>query len=218
VKVEAADTSYVKNSKVENRKAKKKKDILHDTPVRYAGYCDDIGAAVRVICNNSNNALVRNIPVISYIPVTAYVSADVINTYNKTKKTEGKEAAKKKALSQGIYQGITSLIMPIGIVGAAQKGAGKLFDKFIPILKQGVAENGTKLVNHKRDVALALIGLGALFAVSKYADKFAKNVLMDKIINPIIGIKENKTEGVENSSKENKENADNEHLICTTQA
>ena len=78
-------------------------------------------------------------------------------------------------------------------MGAAQKGAGKLFDNF-HILKQNFAQNGAKIVNRRRDVALALVGLGALLAVSKYADMFAKNVLMDKIINPIIGIKENKEE------------------------
>ena len=190
MKIKATDTAYVKEAKSQ-KKAKKadgqKKDILHDTPLRYAGYCDDIGAATRVICSNSKNALIKNLPVISYIPVGAYIGADVLTTYNKVKKEEGKEEAKKKALSQGIFQGITSLLFPIGIVGAAQKGAGKMFDKFIPALKQNFAENGAKIINRKRDVALAVFGIGALITV-------AKNVLMEKIINPIIGIKEKKAE------------------------
>ena len=192
MKIKSQETAYIKKADAKDKKAKQgqKKDILHDTPVRYLGYCDDIGAATRVICSNSTNALIKNLPVISYIPVAGYIGADVLTTYNSAKKTEGKEAAKKKALSQGIFQGITSILFPIGIVGAAQKGAGKLFDNF-HILKQNFAQNGAKIVNRRRDVALALVGLGALLAVSKYADMFAKNVLMDKIINPI---KENKEE------------------------
>ena len=195
MEIKASDTTFTRKAEAKNKKAKQqgkqKKDILHDSPVRYIGYCDDIGATARVLCNKSTNAFVRSIPVISYIPVAAYIGADVLSAYNKSKHTEGKEIAKKRAISQGIFQGITSILFPIGIVTAAQKAAGKAFDKFIPALK-GQLENGAK--NHKRDVALALAGLGALIAVSKYADKFAKNVLMNKIINPIIGIKENKTE------------------------
>lgn len=198
MKIQAQETTYAKKAAAEGKKPTgQKKDILHDTPVRYLGYCDDIGAATRVVCNNSKSAFIKSLPVISYIPVAGYIAADVLTTYNSSKKIEGKEEAKKKALSQGIFQGITSVLFPIGIVGAAQKAAGKLFDNF-HILKQNFTESGAKVVNHRRDVALAVAGLGALIAVSKYADKFAKNVLMEKIINPIIGIKENKEEECKN--------------------
>ncbi len=218
MKIKATDTTYTKKAEKAQKKAQnkaQKKDILHDTPVRYLGYCDDIGAATRVVCSNSKNALIKNLPAISYIPVAAYISADVLSTYSKAKKEDGKEMAKKKALSQGVFQGITSILFPIGIVGAAQKGAGKMFDKFIPALKQNIAENGAKIVNHKRDVALAVIGLGALIAVSEHVDKFAKNILMKKIINPIIGIKENKTECAQETSNDTPKG--DEHLIGTTQ-
>lgn len=213
MKIKSQETAYVKKADSQDKKQGQKKDILHDTPVRYLGYCDDIGAATKVICNNSTNALIKNLPVISYIPVAGYIGADVLMTYNTAKKTEGEEAAKKKALSQGVFQGITSLLFPIGIVGAAQKAAGKVFDNF-HILKQNFAEDGAKIINRRRDIALVLVGLGALLAVSKYADRFAKNVLMDKIINPAIGIKENKEE----KCVECAEKTDVETTIGTTQA
>lgn len=165
----------------------KERNILHDTPLRYVGYCDDIGATTRVICNSSKNAFIRNLPVISYIPVGLYIGADVVSTYNKAK-DKGEKDAGKKAASTAIFQAITSLLFPILIVGAAQKVAGKGFDKFIPSLKQGFDGAGNKIVNHKRDVALALTGLGALIGLSKPADNFAQNVLMDKIVNPALGL------------------------------
>lgn len=170
----------------------KKLDILHDTPVRYLGYFDDIGAAVRVVCNNSKNVLIKNLPNISYIPAGAYIGADVAKTYNDTKETEGKDVAAKKALRQGIFQTVTSILFPIGVVSAAQKVLGKGFDKFIPALGQKILEDGSKAVNRRRDVALVLGGLAALFAVSKPLDKFANNILMDKIVNPVLGLKPDK--------------------------
>lgn len=169
----------------------KERNILHDTPLRYIGYCDDIGATTRVICNNSKNAFIRNLPVISYIPVGLYIGADVVSTYNKAK-DRGEKKAAKKAASTAIFQVITSILFPILIVGATQKVAGKGFDKFIPSLKQGFDEAGNKIVNHKRDVALALTGLGALIGLSKPADNFAQNVLMDKIVNPVLGLNKHK--------------------------
>lgn len=180
------------SGKKKDEKEPKKVDILHDTPVRYFGYFDDIGAAIRVVCSNSKNALIKNLPNISYIPAGAYIGADVTKTYNDSKETDGKKVAAKKALRQGIFQTVTSILFPIAVVSAAQKALGKGFDKFIPSLGQKILEDGTKLSNRKRDVALVLGGLGALFAVSKPLDKFADKVLMNKIINPLLGLKPEK--------------------------
>lgn len=169
----------------------KERDILHDTPLRYTGYCDDIGAAIRTICCNSKNAFIRKLPVLSFIPVGLYIGADVTNQYRKTKEAEGKEMAKKKSASQAIFQGLTSLLFPIGIVAAGQKVAGKAFDKFVPSLKQEFGTDGKKIVNHNRGAALAVAGVATLIAVSKIADKFAEKFLMERIFNPLLGL--NKT-------------------------
>ena len=88
----------------------------------------------------------------------------------------------------GIFQGITNILFPILIVGAAQKAMGKGFDKFVPKLKQKITPAGEKIVNRQRDVALALGGLATLLAVSKPVDNFSDNVLMKKIINPVLGL------------------------------
>jgi len=184
------NTSFQKAHGPKGKECKKssKKDILHDTPVRYAGYCDDIGATVRVLCKNSSSKLVKNIPTLSYIPAGLYIAADVASTYAKTNKYEGKKQARKKALSQAVFQGLTSLLFPVLIVGGAQKIAGKGFDKFIPALKQQFDANGAKIANRARDIALALTGLGTLLALSKPTDKLTDKVLMGKIVNPALGL------------------------------
>lgn len=170
----------------------KKDSILHKAPLRYAGYFDDIGAATRVICANSKNALIKNLPAFSYIPAGIYIGADVGNTFVQAKKTDDTKTAAKKAARQAIFQTVTSILFPIAIVGAAQKLAGKGFDKFIPTLKQQFNANGTKIINRKRDVALVAAGLAALFASSKATDKITDKFLMAKIIDPALGLNEPK--------------------------
>ncbi len=87
-------------------------------------------------------------------------------------------------------------MFPILIVGASQKLLGKGFDKFVPKLKQQISNNGEKITNRSRDIALALGGLGTLLAVSKPVDNFSNEILMKKIINPILGIKDNKNASI----------------------
>lgn len=180
-----ADKKPAKKAAVDNDA---KKDIYRDSPVRYLGYSDDIGAAIRVLCNNSKNPLVKNLPKISYIPAGVYIAADVASTYKASKEIEGKKAARKKAFGEAIFQGITNILFPILIVGAAQKAMGKGFDKFVPKLKQKITPAGEKIANRQRDIALALGGLATLLAVSKPVDNFSDNVLMKKIINPVLGL------------------------------
>lgn len=180
-----ADKKPAKKAAVDNDA---KKDIYRDSPVRYLGYSDDIGAAIRVLCNNSKNPLVKNLPKISYIPAGVYIAADVASTYKASKEIEGKKVARKKAFGEAIFQGITNILFPILIVGAAQKAMGKGFDKFVPKLKQKITPAGEKIVNRQRDIALALGGLATLLAVSKPVDNFSDNVLMKKIINPVLGL------------------------------
>lgn len=176
--------------KKETPETKSKKDVFHDTPLRYLGYSDDIGAAIRVVCNKSNNILVKNLPKISYIPAGAYITADVISTYNKSKEEDGKKTAAKKAFGEAVFQGLTNILFPILIVGASQKLLGKGFDKFVPKLKQEISNNGEKIANRSRDAALAFGGLSTLLAVSKPVDDFSNEVLMKKVINPVLGIKD----------------------------
>ena len=165
-----------------------KKDVFKDTPLRYLGYSDDIGAAIRVVCNNSKNPFVKNLPKISYIPAGVYIAADVVSTYNTSKEIDGKKIARKKAFGEAIFQGITNILFPIVIVGVAQKAMGQGVDKFVPKLKQKISPAGEKIVNRQRDIALALGSLATLFAVSKPVDNFSDNVLMKKIINPVLGL------------------------------
>lgn len=179
--------SVEKDDNAKKQDVLKKKDIFHNSPLRYFGYSDDIGAAIRVVCNNSKNPLIKNLPKISYIPAGVYIAADVASTYNKAKEEDGKKMALKKAFGETVFQGLTNILFPILIVGAAQKTLGKGFDKFIPKLKQEFSANGEKIVNRSRDIALALGGLGTLFAVSKPVDKFSDKIIIDKIINPVLG-------------------------------
>ncbi len=183
-----ADKKHCKKNNSEEKRTENKKDIFYDTPLRYIGYSDDIGVAARVICKDSKNVLIKNLPKLSFIPVSAYVTADVVSTYNKSKEEDGKKIAFKKAASKAIYHGITDIIAPILIIGGAQKMLGKGFDKFIPQLRQNLPAGKEKIINRKRDITLALGGLAALLALSKPVDNFSNNVLMKKIINPVLGM------------------------------
>ncbi len=179
-----AKTKLCNNAAKENSE----NNILHKAPLRYAGYFDDIGAATRVVCANSKNALVKNLPAFSYIPAGIYIGADVGNTFMQAKKTDGTKIAAKKAAREAIFQTITSILFPIAIIGTTQKAAGKGFDKFIPSLKQQFDANGAKILNRKRDIALVTAGLGTLFGLSKTTDKFTDKILMEKIIDPALGL------------------------------
>ncbi len=174
--------------KKETMETENKKDVFRDTPLRYLGYSDDIGAAIRVVCNKSNNIFIKNLPKISYIPAGAYITADVVSTYNKSKEEDGKKTAVKKAFGEAVFQGLTNILFPILIVGASQKLLGKGFNKFVPKLKQEISNSGEKITNRSRDIALALGGLGTLLAVSKPVDNFSNEILMKKVINPVLGI------------------------------
>ena len=57
--------SVEKDDNAKKQDVSKKKDIFHNSPLRYFGYSDDIGAAIRVVCNNSKNPLIKNLPKIS---------------------------------------------------------------------------------------------------------------------------------------------------------
>lgn len=152
------------------------KNILHDSPLRYTGYCDDIGAATRVVFCKSKNFFLKHLPAFAYGAVGLYVAADTAMTYSKVKKTEGKEMAKKKAAKQLAFQALSSVVIPFAVVTAAQFLGGKAINKIAPNMKA-----------RSKDVTLALTGVGALFALSKPMDK-ASNFIVDKTVGKALGL------------------------------
>lgn len=165
----------------------KQKDIYKDTPVRYLGFTNELGTAVKEVCGKSKG-FVRHIPSLSYVPAVGYIACDVFDKYKKGEDGTGKKPSIKIGARELITQTLTSVLAPTGVILAAQnltkKAAGKISPKMPKNIIDAFAKNNNKLAK----ISTVAVSLVVLCAATKPIDKLAEKVI-DKIINPVFGIK-----------------------------
>ncbi len=154
------------------------KDIFKDTPVRYLGFTNELGAAVSHICQGAKG-LISKIPVLSWIPAIGYISLDVVDKYQKGENNTGKKKV-RAGTSELCTQILQSVALPTFVIKGAQTMGKKLCDTLAknPAFKSSgkwgkIITTGASLV--------------ALFATIKPIDKLTETVT-DKVINPILGL------------------------------
>lgn len=95
---------------------RKYNDPLLQWPVRGLAFTNDIGAAVMDIAPVMGQAL--------WVPALMYFGADIYDKYRNNKAEYDPSA--KRGLKQAIFQALASVIFPITVVHAGQKGASIL--------------------------------------------------------------------------------------------
>lgn len=187
------------------KKAKDKKDIYNETPIRKLGFMDEIGEAFRPVLQTSKNPLVRNLPNYAYIPSTIYMAADVYDKYKKGLDGTGEKPSVKMGLRQAAYQGIVSVAAPIAIIRGTNKVAQKVITKLpkapkkvtgmlSDIIKRLENNKFTKNIITKAGMPAKIAsGLASIFVLSKLSkpvDKLVSTVF-EKTIDPMIGVNKN---------------------------
>ena len=180
----------VEKKKPEN-KAKDKKDIYNETPIRKLGFMDEIGEAFRPVLQTSKNPIVRSLPNYAYIPSTIYMAADVYDKYKKGLDGTGEKPSVKMGLRQAAYQGIVSVAAPIAIIRGTNKVAQKVFAKLPKAPKEitgtvssaikGLKNNKyTKNIMTKAGMPAKIMGaLASIFVLSKLSKP------VDKVVSTI---------------------------------
>ena len=187
------------------KKAKDKKDIYNETPIRKLGFMDEIGEAFRPVLQTSKNPIVRSLPNYAYIPSTIYMAADVYDKYKKGLDRTGEKPSVKMGLRQAAYQGIVSVAAPIAIIRGTNKVAQKVFAKLPKAPKEitgtvssaikGLKNNKyTKNIMTKAGMPAKIMGaLASIFVLSKLSKPVDKVVstIFEKTIDPMIGVNKN---------------------------
>lgn len=159
-----------------------KKDVFKDTPARYLGFTNELGAAFSHLCQGAKG-LLGKIPVLSWIPAIGYISLDVADKYQKGENGTGKKKIRSGA-SELCTQMLQSVALPTVVIKGVQTTGKKLCDN--------IAKNPAFKSSGKWGKVITTgASLAALFATIKPIDKLTENV-MDKIINPILGLNKNK--------------------------
>ncbi len=162
-----------------------KKDVFKDTPVRYLGFTNELGAAVSNVCQGTKG-LIGKIPAISWVPAIGYIVLDVADKYKKGENGTGKKKVRAGA-SELCTQMLQSVALPTFVIKGVQTIGKKACDKFA---KNPAFKNGGKWGK----IITTGASLAALFATIKPIDKLTEKI-MNKIINPILGLeKQNKDE------------------------
>ncbi len=207
----------LKNSdnKPAKKSKKKEKDLYTETPLRKLGFLDEIGEAFRPILSTSKNPLIKNLPNYAYIPATLYIAADVADKYKKGLDGTGEKPSVKMAAREAAYQGIVSVLAPVGIVKGVHKITANVMSK-TPKLPKGIqdaAEKGMNAVKNNKTVGKvlskagmpakilgAVVSVVALSKLTKPVDKITSK-FFEKVIDPKIGVGEKK-ENIEEDKKE----------------
>ncbi len=165
----------------------KQKDIYKDTPVRYLGFTNELGTAVKDVCGKSTG-FVRHIPSLSYVPAVGYIACDVFDKYKKGEDGTGRKPSVKIGARELITQTLTSVLAPTGVILATQNLTKKAAGKFMPKMPKNIIDAFTKNNNKLAKISMVAISIAVLCAATKPIDKLAEKVV-DKIINPLFGIK-----------------------------
>lgn len=188
-------------AKSKKKKKAREKDLYNDTPLRKLGFLDEIGESLRPVLSVSKNPIVKNLPNFAYIPSTLYMAADVYDKYKKGLDGTGEKPSIKMGVREACYQGIVSVLAPVGIVKGVHKLTGKLLSGN-PKLPKGIQEtasNGVKMLKNNKytgkivskagmpgKIAGAALSIFAVMKLTKPVD-WAVSKFFNKVVDPLIG-------------------------------
>ncbi len=104
-------------------KKDKKKDIYTDSPVRYLGFANEVGAAI-------SPAAGAILEMATYGPALGYIAMDVIDKHKRGDNDDYKKCSDKRATKQLVFQLLASVLLPTCIVKTAQTVTDKAINKF----------------------------------------------------------------------------------------
>lgn len=190
----------IPHSKEFNKKnVKIKKDIYKDTPVRYLGFTNELGTAVKEICTGANG-IVKHLPALSYIPALGYIACDVADKYKKGEDGTGKKPSIRTGARELISQVTTSVLAPTGVVVATQKATKAVAKKAAPKLPEKLVTAFTKNGGRAGKIATVGVSLVALTVASKPIDKVTEKVF-EKTVDPLLGIHKNNCKNNQKSAR-----------------
>jgi len=108
----------------------KNKDIYKNTPVRYLGFANEIGAAIAPLIGPAGE-------MITYLPAFGYIAMDVRDKHKRGDGDDYENKSKKRAAKELVFQCLASVILPTAVVKTAQVAADKAIDK-MPNLKNKI--------------------------------------------------------------------------------
>lgn len=205
------EKTYEAQNKEAKMSHKNKKDIFMQTPIRNLGFLDEMGEVLRPVLSLSKNPIVSNLPNLAYIPANLYIAADVADKYKNGDDGNGKNGA-KMAFREAMYQGIVSIIAPMGIVrgtnkilkntisaNAPKKGLAKYVNKAMSSLQEN--KNVPKFLKNAQ-LPFVLLSAGVSLFALKHLTKpvdFITNKVFNHTVDPMLGL--NKKEKAHKTNK-----------------
>ncbi len=172
--------------------SQRQKDIYKDTPVRYLGFTNEVGAAASHIFTGSKG-LMGKIPALSWIPAIGYITFDVADKYKKGEDGTGAKPSLKAGGRELCSQLLQSVTLPTLVIKATQTVAKKVCDKF--------AKNpALKSEGKWGKIITTGVSFAMLFATIKPIDKLSEQII-EKVINPVLGLGNKNTAVVDITAK-----------------
>lgn len=142
-------------------------DPLMNWPLRGAAFTNEIGEALRPLIGNYAN--------LTWVPALLYIGADIYDKY-KNNETEYSPNS-KRCLKQAVFQGLASVILPIGAVKLGQN----LFSLFGVKSKEKISFNAQE---HIIELAQQFVANGKMHAYNN-RDKECVKEFLDIVENNI---------------------------------
>lgn len=209
--------SETKADKIESKKEKKqnKKDFFDNKYVKKLGVIDDYARIAKPFLLLSKNPVLKAIAPAAYAASAVYMAGDVIDKYKKGEDGTGEKPSIKMGVRQALYQGAINIALPIGIVKATEKIAGRLINgsKTVENIKKGAKVAGNFIENQgvaknflkSAGAPAKIIGaMASIFVLSKAMKpiSFLADKLFKITVDPLLKIgNKNKTEKAEKTEE-----------------
>lgn len=196
-----AEYQYKKNKK-------NQKDILLESPLRMLGYTNEVGEALHA-------SIGRTAANFFWVPALMYFGADIWDKYKRGEDDSYQNNDGKSALRQAVFHTVASLVVPTMAIHAAQKGLMKAggetwINKTLENITQKnstlaakikrIPLAGEKLLSSLRNPAggkklltgifKTVVGLATLALVAIPLDILTEKILIKKVVNPVLGLKD----------------------------
>ncbi len=168
-------------------RAQNNKDKFKDTPVRYLGFTNELGAAFSEVCTGASG-IARHIPALSYIPAIGYISCDVFDKYKKGEDGTGEKPSVKMGARELVSQVLGSVLLPTALIMGVQKGVKAIAKKVAPKLPENIVGTFTKNNGRLGKIGTVIVSLAALLMATKPIDKLVDKGI-EKVFDPAFGVK-----------------------------
>ncbi len=158
------------------------KDPYTEYPLRGFAYSNEVGVALKDL-----NPICGKLEKFFWVPALSYFALDVADKFKKGKEEGGTIKGVQCGVRQGIFHALSSAALPMLAIDIGKEA----FEKGGNFLKKQIKDGNIVKEKFLKNTPLVKTvgGFAALILAAKPIDKFVEHYVIEKGINPLLGLK-----------------------------